>query len=150
MVAWAAVAGFAAAQTPPLGTSPGRQAIEARKAAFTLIGGNFRPLAAVLKGDTSLDKVEAQKRASRVAFLAGLLDDVFPDSSNLGEPETKATPDIWTHRSDFDKRLKDFQEHAGGLVRVSAAEAPGSDGFKAAVAAVAQDCKGCHETFKVK
>jgi len=145
-------AGFALsanAQSAP-GPSPARQAVEARKAVFTLIANNFRPLGEVVKGNAQFDPAEVQKRAARVVFLAGLLDETFPDASNLGEPDSKAKPEIWSDRAEFDKKLKDFQSHAAALVKVGATEASATDGFKAAVATVGQDCKGCHETYKIK
>jgi cytochrome c556 len=57
---------------------------------------------------------------------------------------------VWTNRADFDKRLKDFQAHAAALVQVNATEKGATDGFKAAVIALGEDCKGCHDTYKVK
>ena len=145
-------AGFAIsanAQNAP-GPSPSRQAVEARKAAFVLIANNFRPLGEVVKGNVPYDPAEVQKRAARVAFLGGLLDEAFPDASNLGEPYSKAKAEVWSDHAGFDKKLKDFQAHAATLVQVSATEKSATDAFKTAFAAVGQDCKGCHETYKVK
>lgn len=138
------------AQTAPPAPSPAKQAIEVRKAAFTLIANNFKPVGDVLKGATPFDAAEVQKRASRVAFLSQLLGDTFPDASNVGLPDTKAKAEIWTDRANFDKRLKEFQEHAAVLAQVSTKESSASDAFKAAATAVAQDCKGCHDSFKAK
>lgn len=139
------------AQTPPsAGPSPARQAIDARKAVFTLIGSNFRPVGAVLQGKAEYDQAEIQKRATRVAFLAGFLNESFPDISNVGEPDTKAKAEIWSNRADFDKRIKDFQDHLATLAAVSAKEKTAGDAFKTAAGAVAQDCKGCHDNFRVK
>jgi cytochrome c556 len=141
------------AQTPPPAApapSPAKQAIDARKAIYTLIGANFRPVGAVLQGKAEYDSAEIQKRATRVAFLAGLLNEAYPDISNVGEPDTKAKADIWTNRADFDKRLKDFQDHVATLVAVSSKEKTAGDAFKTAAGAVAQDCKGCHDNFRAK
>ena len=142
------------AQTAPAGgvpgPSPGRQAIDTRKAALTLIGANFRPLGAILRGTAPFDADEVEKRAGRVAFLTGLLDESFPAESNLGEPDTKAKAEIWSNLPDFTKRLKDFQTHSAALVQVAATEKAATDTFKAAVAAVGQDCKGCHDTYRIQ
>jgi cytochrome c556 len=138
------------AQTAPPAPSPSKQAIDVRKAAFTLIGNNFKPIGDVLKGATPFDAAEVQKRASRVAFLSQLLGDTFPDASNVGLPDTKAKAEIWTDRANFDKRLKEFQEHATTLAQVAAKESSASDAFKSAATTVAQDCKGCHDSFKAK
>ncbi len=132
------------------GPSPARQAIEARKAVFTLIGGNFRPIGNVLKGAAPYDAVTIAKSVARIAFLSQLLDDTFPEISNLGEPQTKAKPDIWTNRADFDKKLKDFQTHAAALQKVNETDQGPTDAFKVAAAAVGQDCKACHDNFRVQ
>ena len=156
-ILFAGIALSAAAQQTPLAPaaapaggppSPGTQAINVRKAVFTLIGSNFKPIGEVLQGRASYESVDVQTSATRVAFLAGLLNDAFPDNSNIGD--TKAKPEIWTNRADFDKRIKDFQDHAANLVQVAAKEKSASDAFKTAAAAVGQDCKGCHENYRVK
>jgi cytochrome c556 len=139
-----------AARAGGAGPSPSKAAIETRKAAYTLIGNYFRQLGAVAKGTAPYDEAEATKRATRIAFLSNLPGEAFPDVSNVGEPDTKAKADVWTNRADFDKRLKDFQAHAVALVQVNATEKGATDGFKAAVVALGEDCKGCHDTYKVK
>jgi len=140
----------APAPAPTPGPSPARQAIEARKAVFTLIGSNFRPLGNVVKGATPYDAADAQKRIARLAFLAELLNDAFPDVSNTGEPDTKTKAEAWTNRADFDKKLKEFQAHLATLGQVNATEKGATEAFKVAFTAVGQDCKGCHDTYKVK
>lgn len=135
---------------PPAPTPAARQAIEARKAAYTLIGRNFRPLGDVLKGTVNYADADVETHITRIAFLSGLVHEEFPEISNLGEPETKAKADIWTNRTDFDKRLRDLQLHVVTLADVNARDKGPSDAFKAAVTALGQDCKGCHDNFKVK
>jgi cytochrome c556 len=144
----------AAAQTPPAAApaaappTPASQAIAVRKAIYTLIGANFKPIGDALKGTATYDSAELVKRATRVAYFAGLVQEAFPDVSSSGD--TKAKPEIWSNRTDFDKRLKDFQTHAQALVQVAANETPASDAFKAAAGAVGQDCKGCHDNYRAK
>ena len=147
-----AIAATASAQTTPPGGAPGpspaRQAVDARRAAYTLIGGNFRPLGAILKGAAPADNAEVNKRATRLAFLAGLLDENFPDASNLGQPDTKAKAEIWSDRADFDKKLKNFQGDVAALVQVSSDGKGSADAIKASIAAVGQDCKACHDKYR--
>lgn len=147
LIAGASLALSALAQqaAPP---APGTQAINVRKAVFTLIGSGFKPVGEVLQGHAAYDADTVQKSAARVAFLAQYLNDVFPDNSSSGD--TKARPEIWTNRADFDKRVKDFQDHTAALVQVAQSEKSANDTFKTAAAAVGQDCKGCHENYKVK
>ncbi len=138
-------------QTPPSGgLNAARQAVDERKAIYKLIGANFRTIGNVLKGATPYDAAAVQKSIDRVAFLSGLLDEAFPENSNLGDPETKAKPDIWTHKEDFDKKEKDFQLHVVALQKVNETEKGATDAFKAAANTVAQDCKSCHDDFRAK
>jgi cytochrome c556 len=134
----------------PAGPSPTKQAVENRKAGYTLIGNYFRWFGAASKGAIPYDEAEATKRAARIAFLSGIVGEAFPEGSNVGEPDSKAKADIWSNRADFDKKLKEFQTHAQALADTAAKEKGATDAFKAAVAALAGDCKGCHETYKAK
>jgi len=140
----------APAADKPVGPSPAKQAIGVRKATYTLIGNNFKGIGDVLSGKAEYNAADIEKRAKRVAFLSEFLTDAFPDVSNVGEPDTKARVEIWTQKAEFDKKLKDFQEHAATLAKVAGTEKTASDAFKAAAGAVAKDCKGCHEDFKLK
>lgn len=143
-----------AAAPAALEPNPARKAIEVRKAVFTLIGNNFKPIGDTLQGKAQYDAAEIQKRATRVAFLADFVGEAFPEVSNTGLPDTKAKSEVWSDRAGFDKKVADFREHAATLVKVSATDLStskaASDVFKTAAAAVGQDCKGCHEAYKVK
>lgn len=140
---------------PPAGRraiEAGRRAIEARKAIYTLLETYFGPLGNVLKGSTQYNEADVERRLLRVAFFANLLsfNETYPDVSNLGRTETKAKPDVWANRFDFEKRLKEFQDHVASLVQVNATEKGATAAFKAAVNAVAQDCKVCHDSFRAE
>ncbi|MEJ0034475.1 MAG: cytochrome c [Gammaproteobacteria bacterium] len=141
--------GSVLAQAPP-SPSAAKRAVDERKAIFTLIGGNFRPIGEQLQGRVSLDSSQARKRAERLAFLAALASDAFSDVSNVGDPATRAKPEIWSNRAQFDQVVADFVKHSQALAQVVATQAPGSDAFKAAAGAVAQDCKSCHDNFRAK
>jgi cytochrome c556 len=139
-----------AQNAPAGGPSPAKLAIENRRAAFTLIGNSFRWFGAVAKGAAPYDEAEAAKRAARIGFLAGQLDGEFPQDSNLGDPASKATADVWSNRADFDKKLEKFKVDARAFQEAIAKEKDATDGFKSVVASLGQDCKGCHDTYKAK
>lgn len=147
---FAADAAPAPAGDKPAGPNPAKQAIGVRKAAYTLIASSFKPIGDAAQGKAEYNQADIQKRANRILVVSEFLDSSFPEVSNLGEPDTKAKADVWTNRAEFDKKLKDFQEHAATLAKVTATEKTASDAFKDAFGAVAKDCKGCHETFKAK
>jgi len=136
-----------AAQAAP---NPAKQAIAVRKATFTLIANSFKPIGDASQGKAEYNQADIQKRANRIAVLSEFLDSAFPQASDLGEPDTEARVEIWTKKAEFEKQLNDFQTHAATLVKVAATEKTASDAFKEAAGAVAKDCKGCHENFKLK
>jgi cytochrome c556 len=144
------------AQTAPApapaagGANAARAAVSYRKAIFTLIGANFRPLGALLKDGGPFDAADVNKRITRVLFLSGFLNEAFPDISNVGEPDSKAKPEVWTKHEEFEKKLKEFQEHLIALSDVNDKEKGFTEPFKTALGAVAQDCKSCHDDFKLK
>lgn len=141
---------LSAADAPPAPAAgpSAKQVVDVRRALFTLIGSNFRPVGDTLQGKVPYDAADLQKRVARVAFLAPQLSEVFPDFSATGE--TKAKPEIWSNRADFDGKLKDFQSHVLALAQVVEKDAGNADAFKAAAAAVGKDCKGCHDEYKAK
>ncbi|HEY6528647.1 MAG TPA: cytochrome c [Cellvibrionaceae bacterium] len=132
------------------GPNPAKQAIKLRQATFTLIASNFKLIGDVLQDKAPYDAAEIAKRAKRVAFLTEFLDGTFPDVSNLGEPDTKAKSEVWSKSDDFQKRVKDFKEHANALATLVTKDNTNSAAFKSAAEAVAKDCKGCHDNYKVK
>ncbi|ARN80466.1 c-type cytochrome [Methylocystis bryophila] len=148
--AWTQNAPPAADKAPAAPPSPTRIAVENRRAAYQLIGNSFRYFGAIAKGAAAYDEAEATKRAARIALLAKVPAESFPEGSNVGEPESKAKAEIWSDRADFDKKLKTFEADAANLAEVNAREKGATDAWKAAVASLAQDCKGCHDLYKLK
>jgi cytochrome c556 len=140
----------APAPAAPAGANAARQAVEVRKAIFKLIGANFRPLGALLKEGGPYEAADVNKRITRVLFLSGLLNEAFPDISNVGEPDSKARPEVWTNRAVFDKKLKEFQEHLIVLSDANDKDKSYTEAVKTALGTVAQDCKSCHDDFKLK
>lgn len=130
--------------------NPADQAVEYRQALFTVIGGNFTPIGAMLQGRAEFNGANALKGAERTAQLAAMVGDAFTDVSKTGA-ESKASADIWTNRAEFDKLAKDFTDHTATLVAVLKKDnKTASAEFKAAATAVAGDCKGCHDKFRTK
>jgi cytochrome c556 len=128
----------------------GKDAIETRRSAFNLIGKSFKPIGGILKGEVDYNSVNVPEIASRLVFLNGFLHGAFPEDSNLGEPQTKAKPELWKNKEDFEKRLKEFKANAENLQTIAAREKSASPAFKEAAQKVAQDCKGCHDNYKLK
>jgi cytochrome c556 len=59
-------------------------------------------------------------------------------------------PAIWSNRKDFDQIVADFTAHTKTLADVAENSSSAGEEFKAAVAAVGNDCKACHDKFRSK
>jgi cytochrome c556 len=144
---------LAGAQTPaapaaPAGPTPAERAIEYRQAVFKVVQGNFQPLAQVAQGRAEFKAEVATKQSARLAQIATFIGDAHPDMSREGK--TRALPVIWSNRAEFDAILKDFAAHTRTLAEVTENSSSAGEEYKAAVAAVGNDCKACHDKFRAK
>jgi len=138
------MASMTQAQSP----TPAEKAIEYRQAVFKIVAGNFGPLAQNAQGKLDLPAGAAHKYAERLESISGFARDSFPDLSREGK--TKAKPEIWSDRAEFDKLLSNFTSAVKDLNTVTANASAKPEEFKAAVGAVGNTCKGCHEKFREK
>ena len=144
--------GSAGAQTPPAaaaapaGPTPAERAIEYRQAVYKVVAGNFGPLSQVAQGKAEFKGELASKQAARLAQIATFVGDAYPDVSREGK--TRALPAIWSNRAEFDQLVQDFTAHTRTLADVAENSSSAGEELKAAVAAVGNDCKACHEKFR--
>ncbi|HTU66156.1 MAG TPA: cytochrome c [Steroidobacteraceae bacterium] len=128
--------------------TPAERAIQYRQAVFKVVAGNFGPLAQKAQGKAELSEAEARNAGARLASIAEFVPDAFPDVSKDGE--TKAKPEIWANRAEFDKLANDLVTNTKALAAVTAKSGATADEFKAAVGGVGNACKGCHDKFRAK
>lgn len=131
------------AQTP----SRAEQLIRYRQSIYNVLGTNFGVMAAVVQGKAPYDAQDFARRADRVAYMADMATEAFPPDSKTGAP-TKAKPEIWSEKGEFDKLLTDMQSKARALS--AAAKGGNLDAVKPAFMAAAQSCKACHDRFQAK
>jgi cytochrome c556 len=138
-LALAATAATALAQMKP------DVVIAYRRSAMTMIGWNFGPMSAMVKGKIAFDPKEFAKHAARIEFLAPQVLEGFAKGSDQGA-ETDAKADIWTHFDDFKSKLDDLVEQSRALSDVAKTgdEAKMKDQFKKLGGA----CKACHDKYK--
>lgn len=139
VLAAAATAWAAHAQTKP------EDHIKQRKSAYAVLGYNFANLAAMAQGKKPYDKDEAGRSADLVAVLADYPRGHFTEGSDKGE--TRAKPEIWTKRPDFDAKMDKMIAAARELPRAARADLPS---LKKAVADAGGTCKACHDDFRSK
>ncbi len=122
-------------------------AIKYRQSVYTVMYGNFAPLGGMVKGSVPYDAAKFTQRAERVAYLSQLAGEAFPAESKSGAT-TAAKPEIWSNRAEFDKLMKDWQDKAAALAKISAGG--NLEAIKPAFGAVGQACKACHDKFRVE
>jgi len=140
----ALVAAFAA--TAFAQATPDR-AIKYRQSAFTVMGWNMGPMAAMVKGERPYDKDEFLKRALNVEHAAMAPWEGFGPGTDAGAP-TKAKPEIWKDTAKF-KQYQDALQ-AETVKLVAAAKTGSLDAVKGPFGAVGKACSNCHDDFRAK
>jgi cytochrome c556 len=121
-------------------------AIDYRKAAFTLIKANFGPMGAMAEGKMPFNKEAFAARAANLEMLAKMPWEHFIDGSDMGE--TKAKPEVWSKAADYKAEIEKFETAAAKLAVV--AKSGDEKAIKAQFGATAKTCKSCHSDFKNK
>ena len=141
------LAGMAAAPTALSHLNPDTFYVSYRQSLFAILGANFGPMSAMIKGEMPWDDAQFKAFADDLATAATLdFERGFPAGSQPGD--TRARPAIQDNMEDFQAKLNDFRmasaklaEAAGGSDKKAIMEA-----FKAAGGA----CKACHDDYKSK
>ncbi len=119
--------------------------IKYRKAAYTLMNLNFGSLSAMAQEKKPYNQEEAQKNADFVAMLAPVPKNYFGEGT---DKDTKAKPEIWTHRADFDAKMDRMLTEAAKLPAV--VRAGDMAAFRKQVSDTDAACKACHDDFRAK
>ena len=138
----AATAALAASAQP---VKPEKQ-IELRQSAYTLMGYNFGSLGAMAQDKKPYNKDEAARNADFVAMLADVPREFFGDGTDKGH-NTRAKPEIWQKRSDFDSKMDKMIQEAKKLPAAARIDLAA---LKKAVGDTASACKACHDDYRAK
>jgi cytochrome c556 len=119
--------------------------VKYRRAAYTLMNLNFGSLAAMAQDKKPYNQDEATRNADFVAMLATVPRNYFGEGT---DKDTKAKPEIWSHRPDFDAKMDKMVGEAQKLPAV----VRGGDvaAIKKQVGDVGAACKACHEEYRLK
>ena len=118
-----------------------------RQSYLALLGLNFGPMVAMVKGEIPWDQERLEAFADDldtlmdVDFLRG-----FPEGSQRGT--TRAKPEIWDNKDDFADKYADLQKAVASLDEVAATG--DRDAIAREVAATGDACKACHDEYKAK
>ena len=147
LMAMALLAGLTAALAQEKPPSKAEQAIKYRQSVYKVILWNFGPVAAMAQGKIPYDAAEFARRAERVATMAPMLLEGYPEGT-ASEPgiKTRARPEIWENKAEFEKLMHDMENKTAALATV--AREGDFDKSKAAFGDAAGACKACHEKFR--
>ena len=136
----AAVALAAQAQTKP------EDHIKQRKSAYAVLGYNFSNLAAMAQEKKPYNKEEAARNADLVAALSDYPKGHFQEGTDKGL-DTRAKPEIWQKRSDFDQKMDKMITETRKLPQAARADLAS---LKKAVSDSGAACKACHDDYRAK
>ena len=135
------MASVAAAQAKP------EDVIKYRQSVYKVMGWNFGPMAAMVKGEKPYDKEAFARNAMIVSQMAPLAMEGFVAGSDKGA-DTKAKPEIWTKSADFKEKMDKMVAETGKLATI--ARVGSLDEIKKQFGATGGSCKACHDDFKSK
>lgn len=124
-------------------------AIAARQALMDANGAAAGLSAAMLKGEMPYDAAAAKSAIATFRATSTAAGAFFPEGSDKGE--TAASPKIWSDHEGFEKALAKFNADAEAAMKAAGKKGPVDlAAFKTAVVPVLQNCKSCHEDFRIK
>jgi cytochrome c556 len=145
LIAGAGIHQSSAAQSP--GANRALAAVEQRQAAMKRIGASMKTLAGFAKGDVT-DVAQMRKAAAAMHAGGRQMPKMWPVGTAVGTGKSKAKPEIWAQRGEFNQRIVAFQTAAAAMNRAAAT------GDKARVAAqlkpLGDSCKACHTPYQLK
>jgi cytochrome c556 len=119
--------------------------VKQRQSGYAIMGHNFGSLAAMAQDKKPYNREEAQRNAQMVANLADYMRQFFGEGTDMAA-NTKAKPEIWKKRADFDAKMDKMIAEARRLPQ-AAGDLPS---LKKAVADTGAACKACHDEYKAK
>ena len=118
--------------------------VKYRRAAYQLMNLNFGSLEAMADNKKPFNPEEAARNAEFVALLATVPKGFFGEGT---DKDTRAKPEIWKNRADFDAKMDKMVSEAG---KMPAAVKAGDGAFKKQVHDLGEACKACHDEYRAK
>ena len=110
------------------------------------VGKAMGELGAMAKGEKKYERRVAML-GFRVMNAAALgLSDQFPEGSDTGH-DTEAKSTIWSDRAGFEAAVAKFIADTAAATEGGVGD---EEAFKASFGKVAENCKGCHEDYRIK
>ena len=122
-----------------------QQQVKLRQAVYTVLGTHFSQMGAMVQGRMPYDAATFRTAAERVAFMATVAADTFPQGSLTAN--SKAKPELWQNAAEFQTLMKDLRDKSAALSVAS--RSGGLDAARPAFLAAAGTCKACHDKYKL-
>ena len=119
--------------------------IKLRKSAYALMNYYLGSLAAMAEEKKPYNKDEAARNADMIAMLSDVPKGFFGEGTDKGE--TKAKPEIWQKRADFDARMDKMITETRKLPHAARTDLAA---VKKAVGDVGDACQACHDDYRAK
>ena len=121
--------------------------VQYRQSVYTIIGWNFAPIGAMVKGEVPFDAAAVARHAQYVEMMSKAAPEGFSKGTGPDVVKnTEAKPEIWTKWSEFETRMTNFQQEAAKLAE--AAKGGKEADIKAQFGKTAETCKACHKEFR--
>jgi cytochrome c556 len=117
-----------------------------RQSWFAMLAVNFGPMVAMVKGEIPWEEMQMAGYADQLAALTTL--DVmrgFAGGSDKGT--TRAKPEIWENKGDFEAKMDELKKAVNAL-QVVANEGTDRKAIAGQVVATGKACKACHDDYK--
>jgi cytochrome c556 len=144
----AAVALLLTAPAVALDAEQAQKAAETRQAVLKVVGWNIGPMGAMARELIPWDDALFARNAQRIAWMVTMIPDAFRADTRSHELETEALPVIWEDFARFEELAANAQRSAERLVEV--AGGGDQDAARQAIGALTDDCRACHDSFRVK
>ncbi len=118
-----------------------------RGSAMHLQAWSVGPMVAMVKGQMPYDAAAFNTRAKRLAALAEMVEELFKEDLRSFALDTESKPEIWDEYAEFSRLAGNLMDSSAKLAMVSASGDKEASGK--ALTAVADDCKACHDKYKV-
>jgi cytochrome c556 len=120
--------------------------IRLRKAAYDLMDYAFESIDAMNEGKKPYSREEAVRSAELMVQMSTLPRLFFGEGT--GQGTTRAKPEIWTHRADFDAKMDKMVSEVGKLAAAARSGDPAA--LRSAADAAGDACKACHDDYRQK
>lgn len=124
--------------------------IKAREELMEKNGKDAKAGGAMLKGEVPFDAARAQAILAGMNAVSKEFGQHFPkgsDPASNPKSKTEASPAIWTKPAEWNAALAKFQKDTAAAV---AAKPATVQAFGQQFGMVTQNCKSCHEAFRIK